>query len=592
VRELRYNLGEAYQDADRHAEALEIFRELYRTDPDEQRYAVHLFVSCQAFGHIEEMRAVVDDLDGRRRGLFVEAQARVEQFHKLARQRAEERKAARDAAGVAAAEPEAEAELGDAAPDAEAYAEPGAPKPGPKPEPLLTAEERKEFAYWQNLTRFQPPVIDYLKAQILTRERRYADALDALERVTEADLARPGLFLQTAELYGKLHQWEDAERVYAKALTIDPDNAHAHAGMCRTALRRRDFRAAAQSALDAIQRLYHYPMAHFLLGSALAGLGHDARAAEAFRVALSLNPNFPQAHLRLAMLLKRRLNLPAAAQDHLRLFRELRGRRPASSLPASPFIDAETAPNGTARAGKRTLATGTTLTSGALTLGVPRRVSPEPELAGGGARPTVARVLPPLQDEVVVVSGLPRSGTSMIMQMLAAGGVPILTDNLRQPDEDNPRGYFEYEPVKKLHQYPNWISEARGKAVKIVAPLIPALPAGIRCRLIFIERNLEEILASQSQMLKNRGESIDDSPARRARLKEEYSRLLQNVRALLKIRPESETLFLGREAVLSDPPAAAAAINRFLGGNLSEGAMAAEVKPSLHRQRASALADA
>jgi tetratricopeptide (TPR) repeat protein len=426
-------------------------------------------------------------------------------------------------------------------------AEPG-PKPAPKREPLLTAEERKEFAHWQNLTRFQPPVIDYLKAQILTKERRYGEALDALERVTEADLARPGLFLQTAELYGKLHQWEDAERVYGKALTIDPDNPHAHVGMCRTALRRRDFRAAAQSALEGIQRLYHYPMAHFLLGNALMGLGQDARAAEAFRVALSLNPNFPQAHLRLAMLLKRRLNDATAAHEHLRLFRELRkGRREAQMADRQPE---------------------------------PRPAETAPE------EPEQQRALPPLQDEVVVVSGLPRSGTSMIMQMLAAGGVSILTDNLRQPDEDNPRGYFEYDPVKRLHQDTNWISEAKGKAVKIVAPLIPALPAGVRYRLIFIERNLEEILASQGQMLKNRGETIDDSPARRARLSEEYSRLLRNVRSLLKVRPETETLYLGREAVLSDPAAAAAAINRFLGGGLSEEAMAAEVKPALHRQRA------
>jgi hypothetical protein len=149
----------------------------------------------------------------------------------------------------------------------------------------------------------------------------------------------------------------------------------------------------------------------------------------------------------------------------------------------------------------------------------------------------------------------------MIMQTLAAGGVPTLTDNLRQADEDNPRGCYEYEPVKKLHQDANWISQAKGKAVKIVAPLIPALPAGIRCRVIFIERNLEEVPASQGQMLKNHREAIGDSPARRVRLKEEYSRVPQNVWALLKIRPETETLYPVREAVLRDPPAAAAAIN-------------------------------
>ncbi|HEV2447035.1 MAG TPA: tetratricopeptide repeat protein, partial [Candidatus Sulfopaludibacter sp.] len=381
-------------------------------------------------------------------------------------------------------------------------------------------------------------------AQVLTAERRWGEALTALQRVTEAHLARPGLFLQTADLYARLRQWEEAERVYAKALEIDPDNPHAHVGMCRMALRRRDYTAATQSALDGIQRLYHYPVAHFLLGIALSGLGHYERAAEAYRVALALNPNFPQAHLRLAGLL-RRLNDPAGAEEHMRLFRELRsGRRdPSQEVQRARAEDAVELP----------------------------RVQPE---------------LPPLKDEVVVVSGLPRSGTSMIMQLLDAAGIPILTDGLRQPDEDNPRGYFEYEPVKELHGDAGWIAQARGKAVKIVAPLLSALPAGESYRVIFMERNLDEILASQAQMMARRGEAVEDTPARRARLREEYSRLVQSVRALLGGRADVEVLYLGRESVLREPRAAAEAIDRFLGGGLPVEAMAAQVKPELHRQRA------
>ena len=527
VRELRYNLGEAYQDDDRQPEAHEIFEGLYAADPDEQRYAVHLFVCCQALGRTEEMRRIVDDLDGRRRALFVEAVERVAGFRKVAAERAEVRKRE--------AKPEEEAKEEDAS------------DPDRKIEPLFSAEERAEFASWRNLTRFQPPVVDYLKAQVLTAEKRYAEALESLERVKEAHLARPGLFLQTADLYGKLGRWRDAEQVFEKALGIDPDNPHAHVGRCRMALRRRRYAAAAQSALDAVQRLYHYPLAHFLLGAALAGMKDYERAADAMRVALSLNPNFPAAHRRLALLLRLRLNDEEGAREHERLYRQTR-----------------------AHAGRKARR--------AAVVRRPSEESPVLEMPSGSA-------MAPLEESVVVVSGLPRSGTSMIMQMLAAGGVPVLEDGVRRADEDNPRGYREYEPVKKLRQDSKWLPEATGKAVKIVAPLLTALPAGLPCRVILIERDLNEILNSQAQMLVRRKENLPDTPERRDRLKEAYLGTLRQAKTFLRNRPSTGLLVLGRGDVLLDPAAAAGRIGEFLGGGLDTAKMAAEVDPSLHRQR-------
>ena len=101
--------------------------------------------------------------------------------------------------------------------------------------------ERKELARWRNLARFEPPVVDYLRAQVLARRRLYGEAIESLRKVEEAQLARTGLFLQTCELYRKMGHWEEAEQAYAKALDIDPDNPHAHLGMSRVALHRRDF---------------------------------------------------------------------------------------------------------------------------------------------------------------------------------------------------------------------------------------------------------------------------------------------------------------------------------------------------------------
>jgi Sulfotransferase family len=166
----------------------------------------------------------------------------------------------------------------------------------------------------------------------------------------------------------------------------------------------------------------------------------------------------------------------------------------------------------------------------------------------------------------------------MVMQILAAGGFPVLTDEVRQPDEDNPRGYFEYEPVKRIRERADWFSEAQGKAVKIVAPLLAELPPGLACRIVFIERDLNKTVASQTRMLARRLAAIENTPRRQEHLKEEYAALVQRVKAFLAKRPRTRVLYLEYECVLSDPPAAARAINGFLEAELDTAAMAAQVE--------------
>src|SRR5450432_3057856 len=102
---------------------------------------------------------------------------------------------------------------------------------------------------------------------------------------------------------------------------------------------------------------------------------------------------------------------------------------------------------------------------------------------------------------ITVVSGLPRSGTSLMMQMLAAGGMPLLTDQIRAPDQDNPRGYFEFERVKQIKRDQAWLGSAVGKAVKIIHLLLYDLPPNRNYRVIFMRRNIEEVLISQRKML-------------------------------------------------------------------------------------------
>ncbi len=320
-------------------------------------------------------------------------------------------------------------------------------------------------------------------------------------------------------------------------------------------LRRRDHGAAASSALEALERLYHYPLAHFFLGVALRGMKEHRRAVGAFRTALALNPNFPQAHLHLSAILSRRFNDRAGAAEHLRLYHELRDAARAPSK-----ADADNAPAPLTRTASEPASFAATTPAGPI----------DPPGFGEG---------------VVVVSGLPRSGTSMIMQMLAAGGQPVQTDGLREADTDNPRGYFEFEPVKQLHRDAEWLKEAEGKAVKIVAPLLSHLPEGLPCHVIFIERQLDEVLASQGQMLGRRGESVSDSPGRRDRLKDQYARSVHKIKEFLARRPRTRVLLLNHANVILDPEAAATTINTFLGGTLTTAAMIDEVNPSLHRNR-------
>jgi predicted AlkP superfamily phosphohydrolase/phosphomutase/tetratricopeptide (TPR) repeat protein len=453
IRDQRYNLGEAYQDAGRHTEAHAVFTGLCRSYPDEQRFAVRLFVSCQALGLADEMRRIVDDLDRRRQ----------------------------------------------------------------------TQE---------------PSVVDYLKAQVLTAEGRYEDALAAIEKLAGAPRIRPGLFLEAADLQLRLGRADEARKVFEKALQMDPDDVRAHLGLSRVALRARRYGDAAQFALDALQRNYGDPEAHFLLGRALTGRKEYSRAAESFRAAISFNPNYPEAHARLADLLEKHLDNGAAAREHRRLFRSMRNGS------ASP-------------------------------------VAPPREEPGGSVvvRPSAAREMPPLAESLVVVTGLPRSGTSLLMQMLAAGGMDAVSDGLRTPDEDNPLGYFESARVKNLRNDSAWLYDARGKAVKIVAPLLDALPPGLPCRVILCERDLEEVLDSQARMLARRNQPVP-TPEERRMLAAEYRRTVESVQSI-----PAQLLAVQYTAAIQDPLTTAERINGFLGGGLDVAKMAGAVDSALYRNR-------
>jgi hypothetical protein len=170
----------------------------------------------------------------------------------------------------------------------------------------------------------------------------------------------------------------------------------------------------------------------------------------------------------------------------------------------------------------------------------------------------------------------------MLMQMLAAGGLAVLSDDLREADEDNPRGYLEFESVKNLFKDSRWLFEAPGRAVKIVVPLLAALPRGLPCRVILCERDLEEVLDSQERMLLHRSRPVPP-PERRGMLKSEYLRALGRVKTMLAQRPDTQLLAIEHSAAICDSRVAAEKINCFLGGGLDVTKMAAAIDPTLYR---------
>jgi hypothetical protein len=182
---------------------------------------------------------------------------------------------------------------------------------------------------------------------------------------------------------------------------------------------------------------------------------------------------------------------------------------------------------------------------------------------------------------IIVVSGLPRSGTSLMMQMLDRGGVETITDNLRAADTDNPRGYYEFERVKQIKQDASWLPAARGKAFKMVSQLLYDLPATEVYRVIFMERDMAEMLTSQEKMLQR----LNRPPSPRAQIAAAYALHLKRLHVWLGQQPHFKVLGVSYNDLVARPQEQADRINTFVGGTLVAADMVQAVDPLLHRNK-------
>ncbi len=336
-------------------------------------------------------------------------------------------------------------------------------------------------------------------------------------------------------------------------------------GLCRCYIQQHRDQEALEQATLATGLKFHFPPAHFFLGIARHRTHDIDGAIAALARAIEQNPNFAEAHTRLAMIYDRSRIDVRRSRTHRTRAAQIRDERRrvarARVLPDLPPLS-----NATIDAQLPELPQ-----IPASNLLPPLMLSPE------------APPAPSTGPFATVVSGLPRSGTSMLMQMLAAGGLAPLTDESRAADESNPRGYYELDKVRRLVTDNRWLDEARGKALKVVAPLVPFLPQATPYRVILVERDLDEILASQTRMLERlerQGANLDAT-----RLRQVFSQQLRTAKRVLEAHAVP-VLVLRYADILANPARAAANLAEFLEMDLDRAAIERAVDAQLYRERA------
>lgn len=347
-----------------------------------------------------------------------------------------------------------------------------------------------------------------------------AEAVEMLRAALTARGPRIDLLVGLAQAEAACDRFVEAAEACHRILERDDRHRPALVILASALYRLRRYAEAADAARQAVALGHVDPPTHLLLGTALAACGRPDEAIAALQIACRQDPGLSEARERLATVHARQRGDFASAHTIRRSGRE--AERAAAPGPGTP-----------------------------------------------GA------------DRIIVVSGLPRSGTSLVMQMLAAGGIPPLTDANRGADEHNPRGYLEFEAVKRLARDRSWVGQAVGRAVKVIVSLLPELPTGYDYRVILVRRDPREVLASQRTMIRASGA---ETAATDEQLLRAFDRHLERARQWCATAGVPRLEVEHRECVTA-PGAVAARLAAFLGDRLDLAAMAAAVDPSLWRSR-------
>jgi len=519
VRELDYNLAQSYTDAHLYFDAIPILKKLFDKWPDEFRFGIQLVTSLRSTGQTAEARILLENMIEHKKEVSIKARKELLELNK---------------------------ELAEAKEKAE--------KEGKKDGEVSKKKKRKLKKLRASATT-NLYTIEYLMGSILFSEGKNDEAIERYEKAKKMDSSKPGIFIALGDVYLKTNKYKEAEKNYKSALEINPENSSAHLGLANSYLGLRWNYDAVDEALKSIGLLFFNPMAHNTLGIALHRIGRVPKAIEALKLALTQNPNQLSTCKRLARIYEKRIKDQKEADRYKKMSKEISVRlkdiKSGKIHPPELEVKADSA---------------VTSDVNILTKGItfPKLLSED------------------MPDTITVVSGLPRSGTSMLMQMLNAGGIDPLTDGERVANEDNPKGYFEYTSVKNIKKDARWLEEAKGKSVKIIAQLlnIAIQHKKYNYRVIFVERDMREILESQTKMLKRSGGY--KSPLSDDQLANAYNRQLNSLKRILAIH-KTPVLFLNYKDSIKNPLKTAEKINDFMGGLLDANAMAESVDSKLYR---------
>ena len=537
VRELDYNLAQAWIDGGYYAEAVAILERIYEKWPMEHRFGFKLAGCYQSQGRTADLRAMVTTVSERRMQEASEAIATFKEL-KLDTEEAQQ----------------AEKERIEAMSDAEKE------KFGRERRELIAKSRPNLFA------------LRHMEAAADLAEKRYEDALAKLEQMDSDFGARRNALTLRGEVLQRLQRWDDSRAAFQEALDIDSESPGPLLGMARAALAAKDFESAILHARTSLGLLYFQPKGHYLLGLAHYRLGELAEAKNAFLIAVTMAPLFAAGFRMLGEIA--RLEHDTIGQSQAALSQR-HSRQQIVALRESKFAEHQQ------------------LTARPLHGGDDPENRPMPDLQ---PRPEALAAISP-QDIITLVSGLPRSGTSLMMQLLEAAGLPAFTDGRRVADASNEKGYYEHEKVAGLLTQSDrrWLHEAKGKALKVVAPLLAALPlqnqkssinnpqssiSPLHYRVIFMERDMEEILASQDSMLTRLGKPTQPG----ADIARAYRQQVHAAKTWLTGRG-IPALSVSYADLVHRPDEALPPLAAFLGVPEKLAAMRAVIDPTLHRAR-------
>jgi len=398
----------------------------------------------------------------------------------------------------------------------------------------LDEEQRKDKLRLMN-TRKDLMSLELIRANVYLKQNEASSAMQIFRKLLSVYPRSKQLNLNMARAYLNLKSWEEARKAFEVTVSVDPDDSTAHHGIAICQLRLGNYYESIDAALDSIALMYHFPFAHYHLGEALYHIEEYERAAEAFEVCLAMNASIGKARNWLVEIYEDKLGNPEKAQFHQDYFLEEK---------ASAISD---------------------------------------EGTHSDTKKPVDSSHIDLRDPVIVVSGLPRSGTSMMMQMLQGGGTDLYTDQERKADESNPKGYLEHEAVKRLARDARWVKNARNKAVKVIAKLLFHLPDSNNYKVIFMLRHIDEVINSQQQMLiRNNKEGAKNYPTN---LVESYRSTLEKARKWGQSRRNVDVLYVNYSDVIEDPRKEAFRVSEFLGGGYDIEGMITAVDKKLYRTK-------